>query len=99
MPAYIIANIEVRDPATFETYRAKVPPIIAKFGGRYLVRGGDVQPLEGNPGLKRLVILEFPSLEAARRFYDSPEYEPVKRLRLESATSDLALVEGHAPPA
>ena len=94
MPAYLIANIDVHDPATFETYRQQVPPVIASFGGRYLVRGGEVLPVEGDPGLKRVVVLEFPSLEDARRFWHSPEYEPVKRLRERSATCQVALVDG-----
>ena len=97
MPAYLIANIDVHDRATFETYRAQIPAVIASFGGRYLVRGGEVLPVEGDPGLKRVVVLEFPSLEAARRFWDSPEYEPVKRLREQSATSHVALVDGMPP--
>ena len=63
MSAYLIANIDVHDPATFETYRQQVPPVIASFGGRYLVRGGEVLPVEGDPGLKRVVVLEFPSFE------------------------------------
>jgi uncharacterized protein (DUF1330 family) len=97
MPAYLIANIDVHDRATFEAYRAQVPAVIASFGGRYRVRGGEVLPVEGDPGLKRVVILEFPSLVAARRFWDSPEYEPVKRLREQSATSHVALVDGMPP--
>src|SRR3712207_2298351 len=94
MAAYLIANIDVHDRATFEAYRERVPSVIASFGGRYLVRGGEVLPVEGDPGLKRVVILEFPSLEAARRFWNSPEYQPVKRLREQSATCHIALVEG-----
>jgi uncharacterized protein (DUF1330 family) len=58
----------VHDRATFEAYRAQVPAVIASFGGRYLIRGGEVLAVEGDPGLKRVVVLEFPSLEAARRF-------------------------------
>lgn len=70
-------------------------PLIARYGGRYLIRGGEVQELEGHLGLKRLIVLEFPSLEAARAFYDSPEYQPVKAIRLQSTTSDVALVGGY----
>ncbi len=98
MAAYFIVNLDVKDPAKFERYRAEVPAVIAKHGGRYLVRGGEVHPVEGDLGLKRLVVLEFPSLEAARRFYGSPEYAPLLRLRQESAASDIVLVEGWAPP-
>jgi uncharacterized protein (DUF1330 family) len=82
MPGYLIANLEVTDPAGFEEYRQKVSPLIAQFGGRYLVRGGDVKTLEGNLPIHRLVVLEFPSIEAAQRFYDSPEYQPLLKIRL-----------------
>jgi uncharacterized protein (DUF1330 family) len=99
MAAYFIVNLDVKDPEKFEAYRAQVPAVIAKHGGRYLVRGGELHPVEGDPGFKRLVVLEFPSLDAARRFYDSPEYAPLLRLRQESADSDIVLVEGWAPPA
>jgi uncharacterized protein (DUF1330 family) len=96
MAAYLIANIEVKDPAKFEEYRQKVVPVIQKFGGRYLVRGGDVRRLEGNLPLKRLVVLEFPTIEAAQQFYDSAEYEPILKLRLSSTQSDLVLVQGYS---
>ena len=99
MPAYLIANIEVTDPEGFERYRTQVPAVIARHGGRYLVRGGTVHQVEGALGLKRLVILEFPSMEALRGFYDSADYAPLLRLRLDSTRSDVALVEGYAPPA
>jgi uncharacterized protein (DUF1330 family) len=74
MAGYLIANIEVTDAAGFEEYRQKVMPVIAQFGGRYIVRGGDLRRLEGNLPINRLVVLEFPTLEAAQRFYDSAEY-------------------------
>ncbi len=99
MAAYLIANIDVRDRDAFDAYRAQVGPVIEQFGGRYLVRGGEVHALEGDLGLKRLVVLEFPSLEIARRFYDSEEYAPLLRLRAESTASAVVLVEGWAPPA
>jgi uncharacterized protein (DUF1330 family) len=99
MPAYVVVNVEVQDPERFEAYRAQAPAVIAQYGGRYLVRGGEVHPVEGSFGFKRLVILEFPSVEAARRFYDSPEYAPLLKLRQEAARSDMVLVEGVAPPA
>jgi uncharacterized protein (DUF1330 family) len=94
MKGYLIANITITDPAKFEAYRQQVPPVIAAHGGRYLVRGGQVQAMEGDPGLKRLVILEFPSLAAAKTFYDSPEYAPLLKLRMEATESAVALVEG-----
>ncbi len=97
MPAYLIANIEVTDPAGFERYRSAVPPVIAAHGGRYLVRGGEKHAMEGSLPLNRLVILEFPSMAAARGFYDSADYAPLLKLRLECTKSDVVLVEGYAP--
>ena len=99
MPAYLIANIEVIDAAAFGQYREAVAPLIARFGGRYLVRGGAVRDVEGAPGLKRLVILEFDSMPALRNFYDSPDYAPLIALRQRAAISNVALVEGYMPPA
>ena len=99
MPAYIIVNIEVTDPEGFERYRAAVPPVIAAHGGRYLVRGGELHVMEGAPGWKRLVVLEFPSLAAARAFYDAPDYAPLLALRLASTNSQMVMVEGATPPA
>jgi uncharacterized protein (DUF1330 family) len=99
MPAYLIANIEVTDPAGFERYRQAVPAVIAAHGGRYLVRGGAVRAVEGNPALKRLVILEFATMAALQAFYDSADYRPLLELRLASTRSEMAFVEGYAPPA
>ena len=99
MAADFIVNLDVKDPEAFERYRAEVPAVIEKHGGRYLVHGGELHPVEGDFGLKRLVVLEFPSAEAARRFYGSPEYAPLLRLRQESAEADIVLVEGWTPPA
>lgn len=97
MPAYLIANIEVTDPAGFERYREAVPAVIAAHGGRYLVRGGAKRVLEGQLPLQRLVVLEFPSMQAAQAFYDSADYAPLLALRLASTRSDVVLVEGYAP--
>lgn len=93
---YIIANLNVHDPAGFEAYRAAVPAIIERHGGRYLVRGGAVEAAEGEPGLARVVVLEFPSVAAAKGFLASPDYAPVLALRHASATTTLAIVEGVA---
>jgi uncharacterized protein (DUF1330 family) len=97
MAAYLIANLTVTDAAGFRDYQARVPAVIAQHGGRYLVRGGTLHPLEGDLGLDRFVVLEFPSLEAAKRFYDSPEYAPLLKLRAETTRSQVAFVEGYAP--
>jgi uncharacterized protein (DUF1330 family) len=99
MPAYLIASIDVTDAAGFEQYRQAVPAVLAAHGGRYLVRGGAQQAVEGSLPLKRLVILEFPSMAALRGFYDSPEYRPLLDLRLASTNSDVVFVEGYAPAA
>jgi uncharacterized protein (DUF1330 family) len=96
-PAYLVAHIEVHDPVAFEEYRTRVVPVIEAFGGRYLVRGGALETMEGAEQRRRLVILEFPSMDAARGFYHSPEYAPVLQKRLSSAASDVILVEGYKP--
>ena len=97
MPAYLIVNIEVTDPAAFERYRAAVPPVIAKHGGRYLVRGGELRRLEGERPWHRIVVLEFPSRQAAEACYADPDYAPLLALRLASTKSDGVLVDGYAP--
>ncbi len=94
MPAYMIANIDVHDEARFAEYRELVAPVLASFGGRYLVRAGAVHPLEGEFALKRVVLIEFATLEAAQTFYHSPEYGPLLQLRLASTASQLVIVEG-----
>ncbi len=99
MRGYLIANTEVTDLEGFERYRAAVPAVIAAHGGRYLIRGGAITHKEGAMPLKRLVVLEFPSLAAARAFYESPDYAPLLALRLASTRSEVALVEGYAAPA
>ena len=96
MAAYLIANLKVTDPAGFAEYREKVALMIATFGGRYLVRGGKVEPVEGDLGLERLVVLEFPDMAKLRAFYDSPDYAPLITLRQSTTVSDVALVEGYA---
>jgi uncharacterized protein (DUF1330 family) len=95
MRGYLIANIKVTDPEAFERYRAAVPPVIAAHGGRYLVRGGALERLEDADGFNRVVVLEFPSLEAARTFYHSADYAPLSKLRAESTVSQVVLVEGY----
>jgi len=99
MAAYLIANIEVIDPAAFDQYRVQVAPLIARFGGRYLVRGGAVTTVEGEHVVKRLVVLEFDSMPALRTFYDSPEYAPLIALRQHATRSNVALVDGYVAPA
>jgi uncharacterized protein (DUF1330 family) len=94
MAAYIIADVTVTDPATMDEYRKQVPATVAKYGGRFLVRGGAHQTLEGDWKPNRLVILEFPTMEAARRWYDSEEYREPKALRFKAGRTHLVMVEG-----
>ena len=94
MAAYVIANVDIKDAALFEQYRKQVPDTLARHGGRYLVRGGLHETLEGTWMPSRLVVLEFPTLEQARRWYDSEEYREPKALRMKSALTDVVLVQG-----
>lgn len=94
MPAYVIGEIEVTDPAAYEDYRKQVLPVVTQYGGRFLVRGGTVEALEGGWSPKRVVALEFPSLEQARKWYRSAEYAPLIALRQKASRGKLILVEG-----
>jgi len=98
MAAYFIAELDIHDPQGIEAYRKGVPATIAKHGGRYLVRGGTASKLEGHWEPKRLVILEFPSMEQATRWYHSEDYRELKALRLKTANTNLVLIEGVANP-
>jgi len=94
MPAYVVVDIEITDPAAFEDYRKAVPATIAKYGGRIVVRGGKSETLEGSWHPKRLVLLEFPGIDAAKRWYHSEEYKPLLAMRLKASKGNLVLVEG-----
>lgn len=94
MAAYLVVDIEVTNPEAYEEYRKQVPPLIAKYGGKYLARGGPFEKLEGDWTPKRLVLLEFPSLERAKKFYESEEYEPLKKIRVNATKSNIVLVDG-----
>ena len=94
MSAYIIVDLEVTDPEKFQKYRELVPPLIQAYGGKYLVRGGKKEVLEGDWRPNRLVVLEFESEAEAEKFWNSDDYKPVKQLRLESANSNIVMVEG-----
>jgi uncharacterized protein (DUF1330 family) len=94
MPAYVVGEIEVTDPATYEEYRKQVMAVVTKYGGRFIVRGGRVESLEGDWAPRRFVALEFPSMEQARKWYRSPEYAPLIALRHKASRGKLILVEG-----
>jgi len=94
MAAYVFAEIEITQPDGYKEYTQQVPATIEKYGGRFLHRGGPVSVLEGDWPQRRRVIIEFPSAEAARRWWDSPEYEKPKQLRRANSNGRLLLLEG-----
>ena len=94
MPAYFVAEIETTNPAGMEPYRAAVPATITQYGGRFVTRGGATQLLEGGPEPKRIVILEFADTAAAKRWYESPEYQKILPIRLANSTGRAFIVEG-----
>ena len=94
MAAYVIADIEVLDPAGYEQYRQQAPATIAAHGGRYLARGGATEVLEGSWSPKRCVILEFPDMAGFRAWWSSPEYVPLRALRERTTKSHLVVTEG-----
>jgi len=91
---YVIANVEVTDWEGYEAYRSRTADVIGQYGGRFLVRGGAVEVREGAPGIARLVVIEFPDMDAARAFYDSPEYQAILPHRTANSTATLFLAEG-----
>ena len=94
MPAYIVVQIEVKDPQTYDEYKTLAPPSIAAYGGRYIVRGGEVETLEGGWMPRRFVVLEFPDTAAARGWWASREYAAAKGLRQRAASTEMILVAG-----
>lgn len=93
MKCYLIANVVPTDLVRFTEYLEKVPRVIAQYGGRYVVRGGQVHAVEGDFGFERMVVIEFASRDAAQRFYDSEDYEPLLALRKDTARSQVAFVD------
>jgi uncharacterized protein (DUF1330 family) len=93
MAAYLLAQLSVHDPNAYQRYREVVAPLVDRFGGRYRVRGGAIDPLEGELGAERLVVIEFQSRDAARLFYDSPEYQQILPLRRSAADGTVVIVE------
>lgn len=94
MPAYVIAHIDVKDPVRYEDYKKLSPISIQKFGGRFIARGGKTEVLEGSWQPKRLVLLEFPSVERAREWWASEDYAAAKALRQATSVGDMIIVEG-----
>jgi uncharacterized protein (DUF1330 family) len=98
MPAYFIVDVNVKDPDTYQTYATQVPPILHQYGGRFLVRGGKAQTVEGDWQPSRIVVLAFDDAAAARRFYDSKEYQAIVEFRHRASSARMVLVEGYEEP-
>lgn len=96
MKAYVVVNVAVQDPERYKDYIRAATPTVAAHGGRYIVRGGRAEKLEGDIAVNRIVVLEFPSYAQAKSWYDSPEYQAALAIRQSCATGDLILVEGMA---
>ena len=94
MPAYIIAQINVTDPQKYQEYAKLAAPASAKYGGKYLVRGGAKTQLEGANPYQRIVVNEFKDVAAAKRFYNSPEYQEARAKRIGAADFNMVIVEG-----
>ena len=98
MSAYLIADVNVENADSYAEYRRQVLPLIERHGGKFIVRGGAHETLEGDWRPARLVIIEFPSLEQAKRWYDCEEYRDPKAMRLRAGRTNLVMVDG-VPPA
>jgi uncharacterized protein (DUF1330 family) len=94
MPAYIIVEVSIHDPKGYEDYKKLTPASIAAFGGKFLVRGGKTETLEGDWTPERIVVAEFPDVETAKKWWNSPEYEPAKKIRHSTAKTKMIVVEG-----
>jgi uncharacterized protein (DUF1330 family) len=92
--AYVVAEIAVTDPVGFKTYADATPPVLAKFGGTYVARGGNTVAVEGAPPAGRIVLMEFPNLAAAQAYEASPDYRTLATIRHKAATSRVFIVEG-----
>ena len=96
MAAYIIARVAVTDWSRYREYTKATPEVIARYGGKFIIRGGEIVTLEGEPETRRLVVLEFPTLKQAQEFYHSPEYTQAKQLRGGAAIGQFIAVDGAA---
>jgi uncharacterized protein (DUF1330 family) len=94
MSAYVILNLDVKDAAAYEEYKARVPALIRKHGGEYLVRGGKLVVVEGDWRPSRLVLLRFPDIASIQALDSDPEYQPLKALRHRVARTEMVVVEG-----
>ena len=96
MPAYIIVEVDIHDPVQYEDYKKLTPASLLTYDGKFIVRGGVAETLEGDWEPKRIVVLEFPSVERAKEWWGSSEYAPAKALRQRTSTTRMIVVEGFA---
>jgi len=94
MTAYLLGRVKITDPDRYKEYMKKTPEAIEKYGGKFIVRGGDVVTLEGSGETRRMVLIEFPSVEKAKEFYYSPEYQKAKKLREDAAVASFIVIDG-----
>lgn len=97
MAAYVIVNVDTKHPQEYERYKQMAEETVAQYGGRYLVRGGRMEMLEGSWSPTRIVVLEFPTYERAHEWWHCAEYAPAKELRRRLSTTDLLIVDGYTP--
>ena len=94
MKGYLIAQINVKNLDNYQEYLKNVTPIAKKYGGEYIVRAGKYEVMEGKWPYKRNVVIRFTTLEKAKEFYNSKEYEPIKKIRIDNAENNLIIIEG-----
>lgn len=94
MVAYVVAQVRISDPETYKAYTLKSKPAVEAFGGRFIARGGAMDVIEGESDVDRVVLVEFPDMETARRWYDSPQYREARAIRAPASQAVFTLVEG-----
>ncbi|RPI65625.1 MAG: DUF1330 domain-containing protein [Ignavibacteriales bacterium] len=94
MPAYIFVEVDIKDPVRYEDYKKLTPATLEKYGGKFIVRGGKTELMEGTEEPERIVILEFENSEKAKTWWNSPEYSEAKKIRYATAESRMILLEG-----
>ncbi len=94
MSAYFIVQINVTNKENYETYKAKVTSIVRKYGGKYIVRGGKSEKVEGSWPYQRTVVLEFPTYEMVKKWHESEEYKPIKKIREDNSECNAIIIEG-----
>jgi uncharacterized protein (DUF1330 family) len=97
MPAYIIVDVKINDPEAYEAYKKLTPGTLALYQGKFIVRGGKTEALEGGWDPERIVILEFPTMDLARKWWSSDEYAPAKKIRQAASLTRMIAVEGFTP--